>query len=385
MRGHIAKKGNRYYAVVYEGLDSATGKERHRWHAAGSTRRDAERLLADLVKRAHDGDYRAPERITLGTYLIERWLPAKHAQLRPSTYDSYRRNIERHVLPALGARPLQRLVPEDLDGMYASLLENGRLNSARGGLSPKTVRYIHGILRKALADAQRKGTVARNVAELADPPKLSARRKRQMQVWAPEELRRFLELVEDHPLYVAFLLAANTGMRRGELLGLRWKDVDLEMARLSVQQGAVSVAYELSVADLKTDTARRTVDLDERTMAVLRRWRKDQVEERLAAGLPRDNSSLVFARPDGSPIHPDYFSQCFDRIVARSDLPRIRPHDLRHTHATILLKAGVPVKVVSERLGHANPAFTMSVYQHVLPGMQADAAATFSVALFGDG
>jgi integrase len=383
MRGHIARKGKRYYAVIYEGSDPATGKERHRWHAAGGTRRDAERLLADLVKRSHDGDYRAPERITLATYLTERWLPTKHAQLRPSTYDSYRRNIERHVLPSLGARPLQRLVPEDLDSMYASLLANGRLNGAGGGLSPKTVRYIHGILRKALADAQRKGTVARNVAELADPPKLSARRKRQMQVWTPDELRRFLEIVSDHPLFVAFFLAANTGMRRGEVLGLRWKDVDLEIARLSVLQGAISVAYELDVADLKTDTARRTIDLDDRTVAVLRRWRKDQLEERIAAGLPRDDHGLVFARPDGSPIHPDYFSQCFDRIVGRSDLPRIRPHDLRHTHATILLKAGVPVKVVSERLGHASPAFTMSVYQHVLPGMQADAAAAFSTAVFG--
>jgi integrase len=382
MRGHIAKKGTRYYAVVYEGIDSATGRGRHRWHSAGPTRRDAERLLAELVKRSHDGDYRAPERITLGTYLVERWLPTKQAQLRPSTYDSYRRNIEGHVIPALGARPLQRLVPEDLDGLYASLLANGRRNGSGGGLSPKTVRYIHGILRKALADAQRKGSVARNVADLADPPKASARARREMRVWSAAELLRFLELVEDHHLFVAFFLAANTGMRRGEVLGLRWKDVELDRARLSVNQAVVSVAYEVKVGDVKTDTARRTIDLDGRTVALLRRSRKQQLEDRLAAGRSWDEASFVTARLDGSPIHPDYFSQCFHHAVARSDLPRIRLHDLRHTHASILLRAGQPVKVVSERLGHANPAFTMSVYQHVLPGMQADAAAAFSAALF---
>jgi integrase len=219
---------------------------------------------------------------------------------------------------------------------------NGRGNGSGGGLSAKTVRYIHGILRKALADAQPKGTVARNVADLADPPKVSARSKREMRVWCSEELRRFLELVEDHQLYVAFVLAANTGMRRGEVLGLRWKDVDLDRARLSVNQAAVSVAYEVEVGDVKTDTARRTIDLDARTVAVLRKHRKDQLEKRLAAGLSRDDAGFVVARPDGSPVHPDYFSQSFERTVAASSLPRIRLHDLRHTHASILLRAGQP-------------------------------------------
>ena len=134
-------------------------------------------------------------------------------------------------------------------------------------------------------------------------------------------------------------------------------------------------SFETSgLADVKTATSRRTIDLDERTVAAMRAWRKHQVEEQLLVGRRDDDASLVFAQADGSPVHPDYFSQVFERHVARSELPRIRLHDLRHTHATILLQAGVPVKVVSERLGHSSPAFTMSVYQHVLPGMQADAA-----------
>jgi integrase len=299
MRGHVAKKGNRYYAVIYEGIDQATGRQRHRWYAGGATRKEAEKLLTEMVKRNHDGDYRAPERITLGAYLEERWLPAKRAQLRHSTWDSYRRNVEIHVKPRIGNIPLQRLTPEDLDSFYAGLLVDGRRNGAGGGLSPRSVRIIHGMLRKALADACRKGTLLRNVADLADAPKPSAYASKEMRIWTPAQLRQFLE-------------------------------------------------------------------------------------ECLALGRRPDDHGIVFAALEGGPTHPDLFSQIFDRRVAKSTLPRIRLHDLRHTHASILLKAGVPVKVVSERLGHSSPAFTMTVYQHVLPGMQADAAATFSDVVFGE-
>jgi integrase len=384
MRGHVAKKGNRYYAVIYEGIDQATGRQRHRWYAGGATRKEAEKLLAEMVKRSHDGDYRAPERITLGDYLEERWLPAKRAQLRHSTWDSYRRNVEIHVKPRIGNIPLQRLTPEDLDGFYAGLLVDGRRNGAGGGLSPRSVRIIHGMLRKALADACRKGSLVRNVADLADPPKPSAYGSEEMRVWMPAQLRQFLDEINDHRLAPAFFLAANTGMRRGEVLGLRWDDVDLEAARISVRHAVLNVAYELILADVKTKTSRRTIDLDARTVAVLRGWRKTQMEERLALGRRPDSDEIVFAALEGGPTHPDLFSQIFDRHVAKSTLPRIRLHDLRHTHASILLKAGVPVKVVSVRLGHSSPAFTMTVYQHVLPGMQADAAAMFGDVVFGD-
>jgi integrase len=381
MRGHVAKKGSRYYAVVYEGFDAITGKDKYRWHAAGDTRKAGEKLLADLVKRLHDGDYRAPERITFGDYLLERWLPTKKAQLRLSTFSSYKNNIEIHVLPRLGAIPLQKLQPEDLDTFYAQLLTDGKRNGAGGGLAPKTVRIIHGILRKALADAQRKGTVTRNVADLADPPKVRLGGSREMTVWAADELRDFLASIEDSEWYVPIFLAANTGMRRGEVLGLTWRNVDLEAGRLTVSQQILSVEYEAKVADVKTSHSRRTIDLDPRTVAVLKAWRRHQLERKLATGRRKDEG-FVFTRDDGGPIHPDFFSQSWERLVRTSEFRRIRLHDLRHTHATILLKAGVPVKVVSERLGHSSPAFTMTVYQHVLPGMQADAAAAFSAAVF---
>lgn len=383
MRGYTVKKGNHYYAVVYEGIDPGTGKEKRRWYPAGARKADAQRLVTELVKQKNDGDYRAPDRITLGTYLTERWLPIQQGRLRPSTYDSYRRNIELHVVPRIGAIPIRRLAPEDLDALYADLRTHGR-RDGEGGLSVKTVRYIHLMLRKALADAARKGTVPRNVATLADAPKLSAAPRRPMKVWEAEQLRFFLDGCRSNRLHPAFHLAAHTGMRRGEILGLRWCDVDLGVRRLAIRQTVVSVAYKITVSDVKTASARRSIDLDERTIATLRSWRKKQMEERLALGLGRDDAGLVFARPDGAPLHPDFVSQTFDRLVARLKLPAIRLHDLRHTHASLLLRANVPVKVVSERLGHTNPSFTISTYQHVMPGMQAEAATTFSDLLYGE-
>ena len=341
--------------------------------------------LTELVKRMHDGDYRAPDKITVGEYLLKRWLPTKKAQLRHSTFSGYQRNIELHINPNIGHIPLQKLQPEDLDMLYAYLLTDGRRNGTAGGLSPKSVRIVHAIIRKALADANRKGTITRNVADLADPPKVRAH-SREMTVWNGDELRRFLESIETHPLYTAYYLAANTGMRRGEVLGLTWRNVDLDAARLVVTQAVLAVDYEAAVTDVKTANSRRMIDLDPRTVAELRTWRRIQLEAELASGRRRNvDDGFVFARPDGRPIHPDFFSQTWQRLIADSHLPKIRLHDLRHTHASILLQTGIPLKVVSERLGHSSPAFTMTVYQHVLPGMQADAAIAFSDAVFGDG
>ena len=383
MRGHIAKKGNRYYVVIYEGVNPSTGKGRHRWHAAGPTRKGAERLLAELVKRHHDGEYRPPQKITLGEYL-ERWLPTQKQRLAASTFSSYQHNIRLHVVPYIGSIPLQRLMPEDLDGLYAHLLSDGRRNKGGGELSPKSVRLVHSVIHKALADAHRKGSVTRNVADVADAPKISASARPKMRAWKADELRQFLELIEEHPLYTAFYVKANTGMRRGELLGLTWRVIDFDNARLAVTQTVTAPDYKMVVSDVKSAHSLRTIDLNPRTVSILRTWRRQQLEEYMQTGVRTDDSGFVFARPDGSPIHPDYFSQTFDRLLAKLDLPRIRLHDLRHTHATLLIKAGVPVKVVSERLGHASVAFTMQVYQHVLPGMQADAAAAFGDIVFGE-
>jgi integrase len=377
MRGYTVKKGNQYYAVIYEGIDPVTGREKRRWIPAGPKKGDADKVVNDLVRRANAGELAAADRITLGDYLTSRWLPTQRSQLRPSTFDSYERNLKLHVIPTIGRVPLQKLAPEDLDSLYTRLLASGR-RDGKGGLSVKTVRYVHLIVHKALKDALRKGSVLRNVADAADPPKLSSAKRPEIGVWEAHELRHFLSLIESHRLGAAFHLSSHTGMRRGEVLGLRWMDIDFEAARLSVRQAIISVAYDLQLSDVKTSNGRRTIDLDPATIGVLEAWRTQRDKEHRMLGTSRRAEELVFSHADAKPTHPDVFSQIFDRTVARSGLPIITLHDLRHTHASLLLKAGVPVKVVSERLGHSNPSFTMTVYQHVLPGMQAEAAAIFA-------
>lgn len=375
MRGYVVKKGNNWYAVVYDGINPATGKERRRWVAAGPKKGDADKIVNDMVKRRDGGEAVVGERITLGDYLLERWLPVQENRLRRTTFDQYRRNFVLHVIPALGKRQIDKLTPDDLDVLYAKLLKEGNKGRRGGGLSVKTVRKIHLALHKALADATRKGVTIRNVAALADPPTTNSKKSTEIKAWDAEQLLAFLTAIASHRFAPLFDLAANTGMRRGELLGLRWRDIDFGAKLLSVRQALVSVAYAVELSDVKTDHGRRTIDLDPDTVAMLERWRDVRLAEQ---GGRLDADGLVFVKPDGTSPHPDIVSQIFDRKVAKLDVPKITLHDLRHTHATLLLKAGVPVKVVSERLGHSTPAFTMSVYQHVLPGMQAEAAATFA-------
>ena len=252
--------------------------------------------LAEIAKRKHDGEYRSPDRITLADYLNDRWLPLKKSQLSRSTFDSYRNNVRLHVAPRIGSIQLRQLQPEDLDTLYAELLVDGKLNGAGGGLAPKTVRNIHGMLRKALADAHRKGTVHRNVADLADPPKVRTGGAKDHQVWSADELRSFLAAIEDSDWFAPIYLAANTGMRRGELLGLTWRNVDLDKARLVVDQQLLSVGYDAEVGAPKTSTSRRTIDLDPRTVAVLRTWRRLQLEQLMANGT-RNDGDFVFTHP----------------------------------------------------------------------------------------
>jgi integrase len=304
---------------------------------------------------------------TLGVYLTRTWLPSKQVTLRPSTWDTYRRNIELHVLPELGRVPIRHLRVEHLERLYAKLLDHGRTNRA-GGLDTKTVLEIHMVLRRALTDATRRGIINRNPAELAHAPKRRPLASAEQRAWNAQQLKDFLDLAANHRLFATFWLAANTGMRRGELLGLRWSDIDTHEQRLSVNRALISVGYELHESRGKTRTSRRTIDLDERTLAIL-----------TAISTGRDHDD--YGHDDGAPIHPHVVSDAFKKLVARSPIPRIRFHDLRHTHATLLLKAGVPIKVVSERLGHATPGFTMATYQHVLPGMQQEAARTFAAIL----
>lgn len=381
MRGHVHKRqwkgrGGKVQTLWYAVVDVGTGdngKRKQKWHGGFKTRREAELALSDIVQALEKQTYVSPQRVTLAEFVRTDWLPTMQTQVKKSTWDSYRRNLENHVLPALGGTPIQQLSAGHLNSLYRSLLADGRRNGPGGGLSAKTVRNVHGTLSKVLADAADQGVVSRNIANSARPPKPRKTGTRQIRFWTPAELAHFLAAVRDDRLYALWHLAAMTGMRRGELLGLRWCDVDPVARRLSVRQTLISVAYELTITTPKSHSA-RVIDLDPETVEVLQRHRKQQLEEHAAAGGQLAAQSLIFGKPNGDTIHPDVISQTFDKRVGRAGVRRIRLHDLRHTHATIGLRAGVPVKVMSERLGHSTPAFTLQQYAHVIPGMQAEAA-----------
>ncbi len=289
-----------------------------------------------------------------------------------STWDGYRRKIDRHIEPVIGRIPIRRLRPTHLEALYDQMLHP---TDGRRPLAPMTGLEVHLIIRSSLNDAVRRDLVSRNVAHVAHAPRLRSIPKVEQQAWTAQQLQAFLRAAAGHRLFPALWLLATTGLRRSELLGLRWDDIDLPEATISVNRGLVAVAYEVHESRGKTRNARRRIDLDSTTVEVLTAWRAWQQTEQAAVGIAP--SGWVFTDTAGQPVHPHSISQTFERIVNRAGVPPIRLHDLRHTHATLLIKAGVPVKVVSERLGHATPAFTIDTYQHVLPGMQADAAHTF--------
>jgi integrase len=203
-----------------------------------------------------------------------------------------------------------------------------------------------------------------------------------MRTWTAIELRGFLEHVEVERLAALWMLAASTGMRRGEVLGLRWIDVDLDRARVAVRQTLVVAGREVVTSEPKTSRGRRSIALDPRTVA-LRGWRVAQLEERLAWGSAYRDSGLVFTREDGTALHPEWLSDAFAWRIKQTGLPPIRFHDLRHTHASLGLAAGVPIKVMSERLGHSTSSFTADAYQHATPALEEQAAATVARLVFG--
>ena len=371
MRGTIIKRGATYSVVLDLGRDDS-GRRIRKWHSGYKTKKEAERAQVELLSRLDQGAYVEPSKLTVAAFLREHWLPGLRAQVRPGTWAEHHSKVEVHLAPAIGGVLLQRLTPSHLNAIYANLLERG--------LSARTVLHVHATIRRALADATRWGMVPRNVALLASPPRPG---RPELQVWTAAELRAFLAHVEADRMYALWLLASSTGMRRGELLGIQWPDVDLGRARISVRRSLVTVGHEVVVSEPKTAKGRRSVALDPATVTGLKAWRKQQATERLAWGPAWTDSVLVFTREDGRPLHPREITRAFSRHVLAAELPIIRLHDLRHTHATLALAAGVHPKVVQERLGHANIAITLDTYSHAVPALEEEAARTVAALVFG--
>ena len=358
------------------------GKRRQARRRGFPTKRAAQEELDRLRVAVRNRAYVAPKRQTLAAFLVDDWLPAVKVKLEPSTWASYERNLRLHVIPAIGGIQLQDLDPGHLNRLYAELLASGRKDTKPGGLSLRTVRYIATIVGAALDDAVRWGRVVRNVARLADPPSTSAARSPEMKTWSSQELARFLDLESADRYWPAWLFLATTGCRRGEALGLRWADVDLGGSRASIRQTITMVAQQIVVAPRTKTGKGRQIELDARTVEVLRAWKVRQAQERLLLGVGYADHGLVFTYLDGRPYHPGRFSREFDRRVERHGLRRIRLHDLRHTWATLALEAGIPVEIVAERLGHS-VAVCAATYRHVTPAMASGAAEKVASLIFG--
>jgi len=377
MRGHIRKRGQRSWAIVIDLGRDVEGKRRQKWHTVHGTKRQAEKELARLLHELEHGIYVEPHRMTVGEYL-EKWLSDyAAAAVAPKTYERYAEICRNHLVPALGAVPLTKLQPLQIQSYYSKAQrEVGPMGRK---LSKQTVLHHHRILRSALKQAVKWQLVVRNPADAVEPPSPD---RREMIALDEQDTATLLKLADGSRLYAAMLLAVTTGLRRGEILGLHWADLDLEKATLSVRH-AVEQTREAGtrLKSPKSKKSNRTVALLEICIPTLRRHKAAQGEEKLRAGADYTDRGLVFAGEDGEIWSPDTFTKAYRDLVRRTAFEHVRFHDLRHTHATQLLRQGIHPKVVSERLGHSTIALTLDTYSHVLPGMDENAAAKLDVAL----
>jgi integrase len=368
--GSIHQRKDGSWAAVVD-LGWTNGK-RTRKTVYGPTRKDVVHQLTDLLKIRKDG---LP--VPVGTENVEaflaRWLDATKPTVRPRTWERYEQYVRLHAVPALGRVRLSNLGPHHLQTLYAERLE--------AGFSAQTVVHLHRTLHRALSQAVRWGLVARNVTELVDPPRVP---RKEMRALSPDEARRLLHAAQGNRFEALYTIAVTTGMREGELLGLRWRDVDLEGRKLHVVGSLQNIPGEgWTIVEPKTARSRRVVVLGEVGTNALRRHRAIQAERRLSAGDEWVDNDLVFPNRFGKPMLPsNLLIRSFHPLLAKANLPRVRFHDLRHTAASLLLDQGIHPKIVSEMLGHSAVGITLDLYSHVTPSMQHQAADALD-ALFG--
>jgi integrase len=367
MQGRVFKRGRTWSYVVDVGVTS-DGRRKQRSKGGFRTKRATEEALSEVMSALAAGSYLSPTKLSFEQYLLHEWLPALRATVRPLTWESYERHCHKYLVPVLGRYPLHGLPVAAINGMYGNLLH---AEPPFPALSPSTIRRIHATLHKALADAVRWQLIGRNPAAFADPPRAP---KPEMKVWSVSDLQGFLAATRDDRFATLWVFIALTGVRRGEALGLRWSDIDWEHGRATIRQTILPVGHRPTVGEPKTARGRRSVALDEHTVKALRAHHRTQLEQRLLLGAAFKDWGLIFAYPDGEPLNPEYVSRRFQRLLRAAGLPPVRLHDLRHTHATLALAAGVPTRVVSDRLGHSAMAVTTDIYQHAIPDLEADCA-----------
>ena len=336
---------------------------RKRKTAYGKTRKDVATKLAGMQEKSRSGIAATPGRLTLKAFL-ESWMQdVQEPRLSPATYQTYEGYIRNHVVPALGSKPLGQLTASDLREFLGA--------KRREGKSAATVKQIHAIIRSALQHAMREDLVPRNVAKLVV---VSNPVRKEVEPLTPEEAKKLLKAAKGHDWEALWTLYVGLGLRRGEALGLRWSDVDLENGRLRIVQSLQRSRGELRLKSPKTDTSRRRIVLPAFCIDALTRHRTSEREKLASLGLPIGPTTLVFTSQAGTPIEPRNVNRAFEALLKKAELRRVKLHDLRHTCASLLLAEGVAPRVVMELLGHSAIAVTMNSYSHVIPALQDDSA-----------
>jgi len=378
MRGHIEKRSKDSYSCRVALGKDANGKYKFHSETVRGTKKDAEKHLSEMYSQQDKGTFIKPTKTTLSAYL-ERWLTDYvKSTLGPRTYEGYESIIRCHLIPDLGHIPLMQLKPQHLQKYYAKQLAGIR-QDRKDVLTQTTVSHHHTCLHRALKMAVRLGLLVSNPADAVTPPRPQ---HTEMQTMHEDDLQVFLATAKPTPYYTMFYTFLFTGMRRSELLALRWSDVDLLMCQISVTQ----TLHHLRGGNLvfrppKTAKGRRSISLSPSLTFVLKEHKEKQMLERIMVGKTLKENDLVFATPEGKPLLPDTISHAWAKMVKRAGLNHFRLHDARHTHASLLLKQGAHPKIVQERLGHATISTTLDLYSHVTPGLQAAAANRFDEVL----
>ena len=366
MRGHLRERSPGRWAIVIDSRD-VNGKRKRRWYSVAGNKRQAQLKCARLIAEAQkSGGTVAPERLTVADYL-EQWLRHIRSNVSPKSYERYASIIRANIIPALGNVRLSKLQPLAISGAYSDALARR---------SPRTVNHAHVVFSGALKQAVRWRLLSRNPCDDVDPPKVE---RHEMKVWDVAQITTALKLSRSWCVHMPAVLAVFCGLRRGEIAALRWRHVDFERAQLSVTESAEQTKAGVRLKSPKNGKG-RTVALPAVVVSELRAHRLRQAQELLQLGVRLSDQTFVCAREDGEPQQPNSIGKAWDRFLASTELPKIRFHDLRHSHATIMLRANINPKIVSERLGHSRVALTMDTYSHVIPGMQEGAAAAIDAA-----
>ena len=373
MKGHIRERSPGHWAIVIDVPQD--GKRKQRWHSFKGTKRQAQIECARLIAELQNGTAVEPSRMTVAAF-FERWIEHMQGQVSPRSHERYAEIARKNLMPLLGGLSLTKLQPAHISQAYAKALASGRRDGT-GGLSARTVTHMHRVLREALQQAVRWQMLARNPADAVKPPKVE---RKQMNVLDADATAALIETARPYRIFVPILLGVLCGLRRGEIAALRWKSVDLETRQLRIVASIEQT--KAGCREKETKSGRdRVVALPAMLVAELRRHRAEQAQELLQLGVRLADDSYVVAQADGSPLQPNSLTHAFTDFLEAHGLPRVRLHDLRHSHATHLLAAGIHPKVASERLGHSKVGITLDLYSHVLPGMQAEAAAAVDSAV----